>query len=107
MGTRSRVLSAFREVHRTCQSVFAGDQRALTAARSKVNYEFKRFKDEEDPKKIEDHIQWATDTSRLLKLTVVQAKLNDDGSAYEMRLTKDTHFGENYPFDPNADIPVK
>ncbi|KAK7503918.1 hypothetical protein BaRGS_00005041 [Batillaria attramentaria] len=107
LATRSRVLSAFKELHRTCQKVFQGDQQALQASRHKINHEFKRFKDEKDPKKIEDHIQWAADSACLLRLTVVQAKLKDDGSTYEVRITKDTHLEDNTLFDPNADIPVK
>ncbi|KAK7096661.1 complex III assembly factor LYRM7-like [Littorina saxatilis] len=107
MATRSRALSAFKEIHRTCQSVFAGDKKALKAGREKINYEFKRFKDEQNPKKIEDHIQWANDSSRLLKLTVVQCKLKDDGSTYEMRITRDNYKEKNTMFDPYADIPVK
>ncbi|XP_076468188.1 uncharacterized protein LOC143299002 [Babylonia areolata] len=72
MATRTRVLSAFKELHRTCQAVYAGNRRALRASRWKVNTEFKRFKDEPSAKKIEDHIQFARDASRLVRLTAVQ-----------------------------------
>ncbi|XP_025086587.1 complex III assembly factor LYRM7-like [Pomacea canaliculata] len=107
MATRSRALAAFKELHKTCKTVFSGDKKALKASRFKVNSEFKKYKDETDTKTIENHIQWANDSARLLRLTVVQGKLKDDGTTYEVRLRKDTSLEDNTIFNPNADIPMR
>ncbi|KAL8605349.1 hypothetical protein ACOMHN_031287 [Nucella lapillus] len=105
-ATRGRVLSAFREIHRTCQVVFGGDTEALAAGRLKVNMEFKERKDETNPEKIEEYIQWAHDSASLLRKTVVQAQLSEDGTAYTMRITKDTQLANNIMYDPDLVVPV-
>ncbi|KAL8570933.1 hypothetical protein ACOMHN_023605 [Nucella lapillus] len=81
MATRTRVLLAFKEIHRTCQSAYAGDRQALRASRWEINTEFKRFKDESQPKKIEDHIQLARDASRLVRLSAEEGSSAEECSS--------------------------
>ncbi|KAM7385369.1 hypothetical protein PAMP_001456 [Pampus punctatissimus] len=46
MGTRLKVLRVFKTLHRTRSTVFKDDKRALTAARLKINEEFRKNKNE-------------------------------------------------------------
>uniref|UniRef100_A0A3B3BZY5 LYR motif containing 7 n=1 Tax=Oryzias melastigma TaxID=30732 RepID=A0A3B3BZY5_ORYME len=46
MGTRLKVLNTFKALHRTRMAAFKDDERALTAARLKINEEFKKNKNE-------------------------------------------------------------
>ncbi|XP_076446906.1 complex III assembly factor LYRM7-like [Babylonia areolata] len=107
LASRGRVLSVFKEIHRTCQFVFAGDAEALAAGRLKINDEFKEKKDETDPQKIEEYIQIASDSAKLLRKTIVQAKLSEDGTGYSMKITKDTQLNDNIMYDPNVVVPVR
>uniref|UniRef100_A0A3Q2CZB1 LYR motif containing 7 n=1 Tax=Cyprinodon variegatus TaxID=28743 RepID=A0A3Q2CZB1_CYPVA len=47
------VLSVFKKLHRTRVDVFKDDTRALTAARFKINEEFKKNKNETSEENIE------------------------------------------------------
>ncbi|OWF47653.1 Complex III assembly factor LYRM7 [Mizuhopecten yessoensis] len=102
--TRHRVLKLFRQLHKTKCAVFQDDDFALGETRSRINEEFKKGKDETDPEKIEELIKTAEDVDMLLRKTVIQAKLVGE-NRYRLKITKDTYLEDNYPFDPNADLP--
>ncbi|XP_015233691.1 PREDICTED: complex III assembly factor LYRM7 [Cyprinodon variegatus] len=74
MGTRLKVLSVFKKLHRTRVDVFKDDTRALTAARFKINEEFKKNKNETSEENIEKMIKMGSDVEAVLRETVLQVE---------------------------------
>lgn len=72
MGTRLKVLRVFRALHRTRQRVFKDDDTALTAARLKINEEFRKNKTETSEENIEKMIKMGSDVEIVLRDSVVQ-----------------------------------
>ncbi|XP_022090795.1 complex III assembly factor LYRM7-like isoform X2 [Acanthaster planci] len=93
---RSKVLSLFKSLHRTRQTVFQGDEPALNAARKRINEEFAKNRQETDPEEIKQMIKVGEDVNMLMRKTIVQAKLNEAGR-YQVRITEDTLREENSP----------
>lgn len=75
-----QVLSSFKKLHRTRQDVFAGDEKALIAARIKINEEYRKNKDCEDAEKVQEMIKFAESVETELRCTVVQAVQAEDGT---------------------------
>ncbi|XP_005804220.1 complex III assembly factor LYRM7 [Xiphophorus maculatus] len=74
MGTRLKVLSVFKKLHRTRMDVFREDERALTAAKLKINEEFKKNKNETSEENIEKMIKMGSDVEAVLRETVLQVE---------------------------------
>uniref|UniRef100_A0A8C6SMB5 LYR motif containing 7 n=1 Tax=Neogobius melanostomus TaxID=47308 RepID=A0A8C6SMB5_9GOBI len=72
MGTRLKVLQAFKALHKTRQEVFKDDYRALTAARLKINEEFRKNKMETSEENIQKMIKMSLDVEIVLRKAVVQ-----------------------------------
>ncbi|XP_010741017.2 complex III assembly factor LYRM7 [Larimichthys crocea] len=72
MGTRLKVLSVFKELHRTRMAVFKDDSRTLTAARLKINEEFRKNKDETSEENIQKMIKMGSDVEAVLRQGVLQ-----------------------------------
>ncbi|MEE6459719.1 hypothetical protein FKM82_000712 [Ascaphus truei] len=72
MEIRVKVLKLFKTLHRTRQHVFQNDDRALDAARQKINEEFKKHKSESSPAKISELLKIGADVEVLLRTTVIQ-----------------------------------
>ncbi|KAM3863073.1 complex III assembly factor LYRM7 [Diretmus argenteus] len=74
MGTRLKVLSVFKALHRTRMAVFKDDGRALTAARLKINEEFRQNKNETSEENIRKMIKMGSDVEVVLRESVIQAE---------------------------------
>ncbi|XP_007551256.1 PREDICTED: complex III assembly factor LYRM7 [Poecilia mexicana] len=74
MGTRLKVLSVFKKLHRTRMDVFREDERALTAARLQINEEFKKNRNETSEENIEKMIKMGSDVEAVLRETVLQVE---------------------------------
>ncbi|KAL6472877.1 hypothetical protein SRHO_G00220700 [Serrasalmus rhombeus] len=74
MGTRLKVLRTFKALHRTRMTVFKDDDRALTAARLKINEEFKKNKNEISEENIQEMIKMGRAVETILRENVVQAE---------------------------------
>ncbi|XP_061821334.1 complex III assembly factor LYRM7 [Nerophis lumbriciformis] len=72
MGTRLKVLSVFKSLHRTRMAVFKDDERALTAAKLKINEEFLKNKNESSEENIEKMIKMGSDVEVVLRKSVLQ-----------------------------------
>ncbi|XP_036385973.1 complex III assembly factor LYRM7 [Megalops cyprinoides] len=72
MESRLKVLRIFKALHRTRLDVFKDDLRALTAARQKINEEFRKNKEETSEEKINEMIKMASDVEVILRKTVIQ-----------------------------------
>eukprot|EP00064_Thunnus_orientalis_P004466 superscaffoldBa00000406_g4478 len=72
MGTRLEVLRVFKTLHRTRMAVFKDDNRALTAARLKINEEFRKNKNEASEENIKKMIQMGSSVEAVLRETVLQ-----------------------------------
>ncbi|KAM4600006.1 complex III assembly factor LYRM7 [Fundulus diaphanus] len=74
MGTRLKVLSVFKRLHRTRIDVFRDDEKALAAARLKINEEFKKNKRETSDESIEKMIKMGSDVETFLREAVLQVE---------------------------------
>ncbi|XP_071761178.1 complex III assembly factor LYRM7 [Centroberyx gerrardi] len=74
MGTRLKVLSVFKALHRTRMAVFKDDNRALTAARLKINEEFRKNKNETSEENVRKMIKIGSDVEIVLREAVIQAE---------------------------------
>ncbi|XP_028323900.1 complex III assembly factor LYRM7 [Gouania willdenowi] len=72
METRLKVLRVFKTLHRTRMEVFKEDDRALTAARLKINEEFRKNKDEKAEENIQKMIKMGSDVEIVLRQNVLQ-----------------------------------
>ncbi|XP_029926686.1 complex III assembly factor LYRM7 [Myripristis murdjan] len=72
MGTRLKVLSVFKALHRTRMAVFKDDHRALTAARLKINEEFRKNRNEMSEENINKMIKMGSDVEIVLRESVLQ-----------------------------------
>lgn len=59
--------------------MFSGDERALIAARNKINEEYRKNKDVTEEDKIKQMVVFAESVETELRCTVVQAVQTDDG----------------------------
>ncbi|KAJ0178885.1 hypothetical protein K1T71_005660 [Dendrolimus kikuchii] len=100
-NTKRLVLQSFKNLHRTSMKVFQGDQRALTAARLKINEEYSRNKNVIDTEAIKAMIKFGEDVERELRTQVIQAKQVKPG-VFEARITEDTVKLDNTPYNYNA-----
>ncbi|XP_075906934.1 complex III assembly factor LYRM7 [Nelusetta ayraudi] len=72
MGSRLKVLSVFKNLHRTRMAVFKDDDNALCAARLKINQEFRKNKDETSEENIQKMIKMGSDVEIVLRQSVLQ-----------------------------------
>ncbi|XP_065366936.1 complex III assembly factor LYRM7 [Calliphora vicina] len=103
---RREVINAFKKLHRTRQNIFAGDDRALEAGRKEINERFKKNMTETNVDNVKKMLQLALDVDKELRTNVIQAKKKDEG-VYELRITPETTRLENFPFNPDIEIPKR
>ncbi|CAH8449637.1 unnamed protein product [Schistosoma turkestanicum] len=93
---RSRALTIFKKLHRTCQNVFKGDVEALQTTREKINSEFRANRNETDAEKINELLKTAEDCEMLIRTTVIQMELVDvEKNVYKLNLRKDLAYQDN------------
>ncbi len=66
-ATRRQVLSVFKTLHRTAQTVFRGDPRAMVMARDKIEADFKKNKSVTKQEEIEELVNFARDCNKVWK----------------------------------------
>ena len=71
-SSRRLVLSVFKRLHRTTQSVFRGDPAPLAAARHKINADFRENRDVADQAKIDELVTLAADAEKIFRLVQLQ-----------------------------------
>ncbi|KAA0703693.1 Complex III assembly factor LYRM7 LYR motif-containing protein 7 [Triplophysa tibetana] len=74
MGSRMKVLRVFKDLHKTRKDVFKDDNRAMTAARLKINEDFKRNKYEKSEENIKEMLKMARSVETILRENVIQAE---------------------------------
>ena len=89
-----QVFAAYKSLHRARQSVFKNDNVALEAAKYKIREEFRKNAGEKDPVKIAELAKIAEETAVILRKTVVQAVMNENGN-YKLNITEDSHLQNN------------
>ncbi|KAM3967256.1 complex III assembly factor LYRM7 [Aphomia sociella] len=98
---RQLVLQSFKKIHRTRIKVFNGDERALLAARLKINEEYRKNKHVDDENSIKAMIKFGEDVERELRTQIIQAREIKPG-VFEARITEDTLKLDNIPYDDKA-----
>ncbi|XP_051841209.1 complex III assembly factor LYRM7 [Antechinus flavipes] len=96
MVDSAKVLRLFKTLHRTRQQVFKNDNKALDAARKKINEEFKKNKNETSPEKIEKLIKIGSDVELILRKSVIQG-IHTDHNTLKLVPRKDLLI-ENNPY---------
>lgn len=94
---RSKVLSAFKNLHKARLQTFSGDKDALNSARVEINKNFRSNKDVEDSAKIEELIVVANDAANILRKHVVQMK-EVEKNHFKVNITKETALLDNALF---------
>ncbi len=64
-STRSRALSLFKTLHRSVQTVFRGDLRAMLIARDKIEAEFRKNRNLTDQGAIEELLKHGADCNKV------------------------------------------
>ncbi|CAN9499625.1 unnamed protein product [Ophioblennius macclurei] len=96
MATRLKVLRVFKTLHRTRMEVFKDDHRALTAARLKINEEFRKNKEETSEENIQKMIKMGSDVEIVLRETVLQ--MEHVGDQTLMLRPRESLMLENVPY---------
>ncbi|XP_028175768.1 complex III assembly factor LYRM7 isoform X2 [Ostrinia furnacalis] len=81
--------------------VFAGDDKALLAARHKINEEFSKNKQVQDEDAIKALVKLGEDVERELKTQIIQAKQIKPG-VFQAKITNDTLKLDNLPYNESA-----
>lgn len=71
-------------MHRTRQRVFCGDEHALTAARQRINDEFKDKKHVSDANSIAELIKHGEGVEEMARTQILQAQKKPDGTLGEL-----------------------
>ncbi|XP_043190781.1 complex III assembly factor LYRM7-like [Amphibalanus amphitrite] len=100
---RKEVLSAFKRIHRARAEVFAGDDAALSAARIKINEEYKKNRGVTNEDSIKELVNFSKECETVLLKTVMQAKETEPGR-YALRINKETYMWDNVPYR-DVDLP--
>ncbi|KAM6986458.1 complex III assembly factor LYRM7 [Aplochiton taeniatus] len=74
MESRLKVIKLFKMLHRTRLDVFKDDNMALTAARLKINDEFKKNKNETSEENISQMIKMGRGVETILRQGVLQVE---------------------------------
>ncbi|WAQ97995.1 LYRM7-like protein [Mya arenaria] len=101
-SARSRVLSVFKQLHRTRKIVFEDDHRALAVIREKINEEFKKRKDIDNEQEVTQLITSAHDIEKELRTRLMQAQLDPQTGNFRLNITKDTEMKDR----PEPGTPV-
>ena len=91
---RSKVLIAFKNLHKARLKTFSGDTNALKAARTEINLNFRKNKDVTDPNKIEELIVVANDAANILKKHIIQME-EVNKNHFKVNLTEDIEYIDN------------
>jgi complex III assembly factor LYRM7 len=94
--SKREIVNAFRIVHRAAKKAFDGDIKTLTAAKLKINEEFR--KDLKENEKLEAKLKTAEEVAKILDKQVVQLVKESESDKYKMNLRKETHFDDNSKF---------
>lgn len=95
---RSEVLAAFKKLHKTRRKVFRDDDRALNAAREKINEEFRKNCHVSDTGAIKELVDFAKAVEHEMRTTIIQTVEVAPGR-FAARITEDTVKLENVEFD--------
>ena len=97
MSVRSQVLGLYKQLHRTAQTVFAGDPVALSAAREKIYADFAKNKGVTSETSLKELVALAADVRVILEKQVVQAQVTDRGT-YKLKLRDEHQRWDNTEF---------
>lgn len=86
--------SAYRALLRAQQALFAGDSRALVAAREQTRAEFAKQRTLADPAAAAGLVQDALDTAAFMRQSVVQTVRNERGN-FELKPNPGLHFSDS------------
>ncbi|KAK3913411.1 Complex III assembly factor LYRM7 [Frankliniella fusca] len=95
---RKEVLAAFRKLHKTRQKVFRDDIHALTAAREKINEEFRKNMAVSDEAAIKELVDFAKAVEYEMRTTIIQTVEVAPGR-FAARIREDTAMLDNVEFD--------
>ena len=76
-GARSAVLNLYKRLHRTSQSVFAGDTRMIEGARAKIKEDFWKNRNVTSAGALKELMQVGEDSIKVLRTSVIQAVATD------------------------------
>ncbi|CAG9134113.1 hypothetical protein JYU34_006962 [Plutella xylostella] len=98
---KALVLQNFKKIHRTRLRVFDGDEKALLAARLKINDEFRKNQNVRDEEAIKAMLKFGDDVERELRTQVIQAREVKPG-VFEAKISQETLKMENTPYNDSA-----
>lgn len=78
--SRKEIVSAFKILHRSAKKAFDGDIKTLTAARQRINDEFKKNLSQDE--KLETKLKTAEDVAKVLDKQVVQLVKNPEAEHF-------------------------
>ena len=94
------VLRLYKQLHRTADVVFKGDERALSMAHQRIRNDFNKNKNVPSDTSIKELIQLGKDCDKVLREVVIQAELQPSGN-YRANIREENYKFENMPFQDN------
>ncbi len=73
------VLKLYKQLHRTVQRVFRGDESAISAARVRIRSDFEKNKHVQAPVAVDELINLGRDCDRVLREQVFQLEITPSG----------------------------
>ncbi|XP_011157146.2 complex III assembly factor LYRM7 isoform X1 [Solenopsis invicta] len=98
---RREVLRVFKKLHKTRLKTFEGDDYALQVVRSKINEEYRKYKNVTNQAAIEELNKFAQEVEHEIRTTVIQAVETAPGKV-ALRLTPDV-LVDNVPYKDQKD----
>jgi len=99
-----QVISAFKRLHRAKNVVFAGDETALSAARLKINEEYKRNSAVTSEHAVRELMAFSDECAEVLSKTVLQARETEPGQ-FAVRIGRETFMWDNVLYRDDAVLP--
>merc|ERR1739842_206156 len=101
-GVVANVLQCFKNLHKTRCAVFKGDERALQAAREKINLEFKTNKNIDKPESVSELIKYCNEIEEVLKRTVIQTVQTSEDK-FKANIRDEVTLMDTHPYNPMPD----
>jgi len=85
------ILKLYKQLHRTVQTVFKGDIRALNAAKDKIRSEFNEKRNVTETKSLKELYKYGQECDNVLRTQVIQAvKVEGKDDVYRAPVTENT-----------------
>jgi complex III assembly factor LYRM7 len=99
-----QVLQLYKQLNRTVQKVFQGDQVALVAGHDRIHQDFVKNRNVSGQQAIDELIVFGQEVDLVMRKQVLQLERTDDNDRFKLNVRDETHMNDNTMY--RDDIPA-